>query len=413
MQHTFDCGIDRHVDWMSVCVLQAEGEGCLHQNSRTDSKTFLQVLQPCREDGVVGVEGRFTWSWRAALCADEGMPFGLGHALYMRAMHGGTAKHDRIDSHKSAALRRGGLMPQADVYPRRRRATRELWRRRKQRMPQRAEWSAHLQQTASQEHLREALGRIAKPQNRRGLIARVDPAGVQQHRAVDPALLDGDEPRLADVERSREQPAPGHEPVSRALLRPIPGVGTSLALVRRYAMEAIARLARLHAFGSDCRLVKRARESDGKRHGPSAKQIGHAHLQWAFSDAAVRLRQHNAPATPSLTQLATRHGQGKALALLAHTRGRAVYGMRQPPVAFAQAKCLVTSGGRQWTSLASHGSPRGQRHHDLRIAPSAHARGTRARTSGGCAERQSRPPGALMGGPFRSSSLQPRAHMPG
>ena len=41
----------------------------------------------------------------------------LGHALYMKAIHGGKAKNDKIDAHKIAALLRGGMMPQAYVYP--------------------------------------------------------------------------------------------------------------------------------------------------------------------------------------------------------------------------------------------------------------------------------------------------------
>jgi hypothetical protein len=31
----------------------------------------------------------------------------------MNAIHGGKAKHDTIDAHKIAALRRGGMLPQA------------------------------------------------------------------------------------------------------------------------------------------------------------------------------------------------------------------------------------------------------------------------------------------------------------
>jgi transposase len=63
-----------------------------------------------------------------------------GHALSMRAIHGGNAQNDRVDSHHIAALLRGGLMPQADVYPRRMRATRDLLRRRHHLRHQRAEW---------------------------------------------------------------------------------------------------------------------------------------------------------------------------------------------------------------------------------------------------------------------------------
>lgn len=41
----------------------------------------------------------------------EGIAFVLGHALYMKAIHGGKAKNDKIDAHKIAVLLRGGLLP--------------------------------------------------------------------------------------------------------------------------------------------------------------------------------------------------------------------------------------------------------------------------------------------------------------
>jgi hypothetical protein len=45
----------------------------------------------------------------------ENIPFVLGHALYMKAIHGGKAKNDRIDSRKIAVLLRGGAIPTAYV----------------------------------------------------------------------------------------------------------------------------------------------------------------------------------------------------------------------------------------------------------------------------------------------------------
>jgi transposase len=270
------------------------------------------------------------------------MPFVLGHALYRRAIHGGKAKHDRIDSHKIAALRRGGLIPQADVYPRRMRATRDLLRRRNHLMHKRAELYAHIQNTASQDHLSAPLGRIAKPQNRRGLIARFDHGCVQQHMAVDTALIDCDDPVLAELEHSIAKTAHSHDPVSLALLRPIPGVGNILALVMLDEIEDIARFPRVQEFVSYGRLVKSARESHGKRYGTSGKKLGNAHLTWAFSEAAVLFLKHHEPAKKYLPKLANRHGQGKGLSILAHTRGRAVYFMRKKPVAFDQEKFRAT-----------------------------------------------------------------------
>jgi transposase len=328
-------------------------------------------------------------------------------------MHGGNANNDRLDSHTIAALRRGGLMPQADVSPRRLRATRDLLRRRKHLLHQRAEWYAPIQHTASESNLSAPLGRIAKPQNRRGLLARFDHGCVQQNMAVDTALLDGYDPLLAALEHSIETTAHRHDPVSLARLRTIPGVGNILALVLRDEIEEIARFPRVQACVASGRMVKSAREAHGTRDGPSGQKIGNAHLTWAFSEAAVLFLKPHEPAQQYLTKRAHSRGQGKGLSILAHKRGRALYGMLNKPVAFDQEKCMATEGWRERTSLASHGSHRGQRPHPLRIAPSDQARRTCARTSGACAERQSRHPVAWIGGPFRAAIVPPRAHTPG
>src|SRR5207247_1219417 len=79
--------------------------------------------------------------------------FVLGHALSLKAMHGGKAKNDKIDAQKMAVLLRGGLLPQAYVYPADMRATRDLLRRRIPRMRKRAELLTHVHQPNSQYNL--------------------------------------------------------------------------------------------------------------------------------------------------------------------------------------------------------------------------------------------------------------------
>ena len=98
---------------------------------KTDPETFLNAMAPYRQGLVVAVECLCTWYGLADLCADAGIPFVLGHALSMKAIHGGKAQNDTIDSHKMAALLRGGMLPQASVYPAQMRATRDLLRRRR------------------------------------------------------------------------------------------------------------------------------------------------------------------------------------------------------------------------------------------------------------------------------------------
>jgi transposase len=130
-QHQYYCGIDLHARTMYLCVLKHEsGEVVLHRNLRCEPDAFLHAVAPFREDLVVGIECIFCWYWLADLCARENIPLILGHALYMKAIHGGKAKNDKIDSRKIAVLLRAGAIPVAYVYPRGMRASRDLLRRR-------------------------------------------------------------------------------------------------------------------------------------------------------------------------------------------------------------------------------------------------------------------------------------------
>ncbi|WP_425614250.1 transposase [Anatilimnocola sp. NA78] len=110
----------------------------------------------------------FAWYWLADLCAEEKIPFVLGHALYMKAIHGGKSKNDKIDSHKIALLLKGGMLPLAYAYPKKMRATRDLLRRRTKLVRVRSEALAHVQNTVSQYNLPRWLRSSAMPPIARG-----------------------------------------------------------------------------------------------------------------------------------------------------------------------------------------------------------------------------------------------------
>jgi len=339
-QHKFYCGIDLHAKKMYVCVLDSAGEIVLHRNINTEREIFLAVIEPFREDVVVAVECMFTWYWIADLCAKEAIPFVLGHALYMKAIHGGKAKNDKIDSRKIAVLLRGGMIPQAYVYPAKMRATRDLLRRRNHLMRKRAELFAHIQNTRSQYNLTDHLGRIAKPHNREGVVERFDDPSVQNMIATDLAVITAYDPIIAKMERDIISSAKHHDPVAHALLNTTPGIGRILSLVILYEIESIKRFPRVQDFVSYSRLVKSAKESNGKKYGSSGKKIGNAHLKWAFSEAAVLFLKGNEPAKRYLNRLTAKHGKGKALSILAHKIGRAVYFMLKNKRPFNQKKLL-------------------------------------------------------------------------
>ena len=114
--HRFYAGGDLHARSLYLHILDDQGQTRFDQNLPANPEAFLQAVAPFRDGLVVGVECMFAWYWLADLCEDQGIPFLLGHALYMKAIHGGKTKNDKIDAAKIATLLRGGLFRQAYVY---------------------------------------------------------------------------------------------------------------------------------------------------------------------------------------------------------------------------------------------------------------------------------------------------------
>jgi transposase len=339
-QHPFYCGIDLHARTMYVCILRQDGEVVLHRNMKAGPDTLLKALAPYRDQIVIAVECVFTWYWLADLCAREGIPFVLGHALYMKAIHGGKAKNDKIDSQKIAVLLRGGMLPQAYVYPAEMRATRDLLRRRMYLTRKRAELLAHIQNTNSQYNLPEIGKKLAYKANRTGVTERFPDPVVQKSMDVDLTLIGYYEPLLRDVELTIVKAAKQHDAQTLYLLQTVPGIGKILSLVLLYEIHDIQRFPRVQDFVSYCRLVKCAKESAGKRYGFAGTKIGNAYLKWAFSEAAVLFLRDNPVGQKYLSRLENKHGQGKALTVLAQKLARAVYYMLTRNIAFDMHKFL-------------------------------------------------------------------------
>jgi len=325
-QHRFYCGIDLHARTMYVCILDAAGEIVVERNLPTTPEAFLEAIAPYRDGLVVACECLFTWYWLADLCAKEQIAFVLGHALYMKAIHGGKAKNDRIDAHKIAVLLRGGMLPQAYVYPPGMRETRDLLRRRLHLVRKRGQLLAHLQNLRHTYNRGAFEKRIAYPSNRDGVVAHF--AGepmVQANAALDLSLLAHYDELLVELELRLVKQAKREAPNGFHLLRSIPGIGKVLAMTIVYELHDVHRFERVQQFASYARLVKCAKESAGKRKGTSGAKMGNVHLKWAFSEAAVLFVRHSAEAKTLLARLTQRHGKGKALSILAHKIGRAAY----------------------------------------------------------------------------------------
>lgn len=92
--HRHYCGIDLHARSLYVCILDQCGEVLLHKEINASPEPLLAILKPYRDDLVIGVECMHCWYWVADLCEEHHIHFILGHALYMKAIHGGKTKNE-------------------------------------------------------------------------------------------------------------------------------------------------------------------------------------------------------------------------------------------------------------------------------------------------------------------------------
>jgi len=334
-QHRYYCGIDLHARTMYLCILDHEsGKILLHRNLRSEPEAFLRTIEPYRDGLVVGVECIFCWYWLADLCARESISFVLGHALYMKAIHGGKAKNDKIDAHKIAVLLRGGALPMAYVYPRGMRATRDLLRRRLLFVRRRSELFTHIRMTFHQLNLPAPSGPFRQPRNRIGLAEAIPDPVVRTTVEADLALADRLDEVIRSLEHTIRQRAKIDDPETFDRLQTIPGVGRILALTMLYELHDVTRFPRVQDFLSYARLVKSQKSSAGKVTGTSGAKIGNAHLKWAYSEAAVLFLQKNPRGQRLINRLRSKHGRGKALSILAARLGRASYYMLRRSTAF-------------------------------------------------------------------------------
>ena len=340
-QHRHYCGIDLHVKTMYICVLDAAGQVRVHRNVPSTPEAFLETVAPYRDDLVVAAECMFTWYWLADVCAAEGIAFVLGHALAMKAIHGGKAKNDKIDSHMIAGLLRGGLLPQAYVYPAGMRATRDLLRRRLHLVRKRGQLLAHIQNTRAQYNLPAFEKRLAYPGNRDGVVEHFPDPIVRKSIEVDVALIDHYDALVNDLELTIVREAKRHDADACHRLRSVPGIGKVLALTILYEIHDVTRFDRVQEFASYARLVKCVHQSAGKKLGTGGAKMGNVHLKWAFSEAAVLFLRHTKDGKKLLAGIEKKHGKGKALSILAHKIGRAVFYMLSRGTVFSMEKFLA------------------------------------------------------------------------
>lgn len=327
-QHQYYCGGDLHARTLYLHILDDKGVTRFEKNLPANPQAFLDAVQPFRDGLVVGVECMFAWYWLADLCEAHGIPFVLGHALAMKAIHGGKTKTDKIDAAKLAGLLRGGVFPQAYVYPKAKRATRDLLRRRSNFVHQRAQLIAHIQNTNSQYNHPPFEKKLTYKGNRNDHLAdRFADDSTRLSVEADLKMIAAYDDQLQTVETHLINHAKVDDAVTFQFLRTMPGIGPILGLTMLYEIDNIKRFPEVGNFLSYSRLVSCIHESAGKVKGVGGKKIGNAHLKWAFGEAASLMLRSFPAAKAWMARQEKKRSKVRAHAILEAKIGRAVYAM--------------------------------------------------------------------------------------
>lgn len=340
-QHKYYCGIDLHANKMYLCVVDSAGEVKLHKNITTNPGVFLRFIAPFREDVVVGVESVFCWYWLCDVCRREDIPFVLGHALYMKAIHGAKAKNDKIDSNKLAVMLRGGVFPMSFSYPKEMRATRDLMRRRLFFVNKRAELVRHIQMTHQQYNLPTPSQNLKYHSNLEKYENPFEDESARRMIEGDLFLIKQYTTEIDKLNWFLEKTAKEDEKFSfeKTLLETVPGIGPVLSLTMLYEIFDINRFPSVQHFSSYARLVKPEKTSSGKKAGSGGGKIGNRHLKWAFGEATALFLRQSEEAKKYLTRLEKRYGnKAKAMSVLSHKLGKAVYFILHRKEGFSQNK---------------------------------------------------------------------------
>jgi transposase len=328
----FNCGIDLHARQMYVCLMDRDGKILVHTNIRNnDFAYFLKLAAPYRHDLTVCAECMFGWYWLADACHAAGLKFVLAHALYLRAIHGGKNKNDRIDSEKLAQLLRANLIPPAYVYPAALRPLRALLRQRTYFVWQRADLLARLQShqlAHNRPTLTGATRSNREPWEHQLQTTEADP--VYQFTLQNQLTLVGHfDTQIRALDNQLQQLTKKVAARDYALLQTVPGIGQHLGATILHEIGDIKRFPTVKDFLSYCRLVKGTVASAGKIKGLRGAKLGNPYLRWAFGEAAVIAKRDPVIIGPLAQRLEARNGGNKfkANTVLAIKLARAVYYM--------------------------------------------------------------------------------------
>jgi len=305
-----------------------------------DAAVILAALVPFGEK-IVGlvVESTYNWYWLVDALMDAGYRMHLANTAAIVQYSGLKYSDDDSDAVWLAKLLRLGLLQEGYIYPKERRAVRDLLRRRSRLVQQ---------HTANILAVQNLLSRNRGHSLSANKIRQLTPDAVQEllpdanlALAVQSTLLAmrGQEAAIDLLERQACAQMKG-TPAYHHLLT-TSGIGKVLGLTIVLETGPVERFARVGNYASYSRLVGSERLSNAKRKGRGNTKSGNKYLAWAYLEAANFAVRYNPTIKRYYQRKRTKTNGVVAIKTVAHKLARACYFMLREGTDFDVARAFA------------------------------------------------------------------------
>jgi transposase len=278
-------GIDLHSNNNVVALTDETDRVVYRKRLANNVETVLGALAPYREEiaGVV-VESTYNWYWLVDALMEADYRVHLANTAAIIQYSGLKYADDDTDAAWLGKLLRLGLLPEGYIYPKAKRAVRDLLRRRRSLVQQHTANILAVQNLFSRNRGRSISAnevRRLTPESVAELVADPNLALAIQGTVL---VMGGQQASIDLFEREAWRQT--KETEHWRALQSVSGIGRILGLTILLETGPIERFKHVGHDASYCRCVGSTHVSNGKQKGKGNTKNGNKYLAWAYVEAA-------------------------------------------------------------------------------------------------------------------------------
>ncbi len=326
-------GIDLHANNSFLAVIDETDRLVEARRLPNDLELILKLLEPYRQElAGLAVESTFNWYWLVDGLEESDYRVHLINTLAAKQYQGLKYTDDKTDARWLAHMLRLGILPTGWIYPKEKRAIRDLLRRRSQLVRQKTANRLGLRNVLERTTARRLSANALKKISQDDLCEWIEDPNVRLSMTASLAVADALSQQIDTIEKTIQKHAVLED--SYRILISIKGIGPVLASTIQYETGDISRFPAVGNYVSYCRLVKAERNSNHRVKGQGLRKNGNPYLSWAFHEAAHFAVRFQPDAKRWYEKKRSRTCPLVAIRALAHKLARAAYFMMRDQVPY-------------------------------------------------------------------------------